>query len=359
MNYDMEKQKPLKDTFILQWHLTERCNIKCKHCYQNLEYLGAETNLDRKKKVISDFAKFSIKLKKTPKIAFTGGEPFILGDELFNLFDYCNKNFPEIRKNILSNGTLIDEAIVTKLKKSKIDNIQISLDGAKEETCDFIRGIGVYNKALKAIELLNSASIKTSVMFVFHKKNYQEIEELIELCNTLNVSTLGITALVPEGRGEKLLELMLNPEETHELYRIIIKKQIELIENGSNLRIDMKRPLWTLLKDEFKEYQDIIGGGCAAGFSGLALMPNEDVMACRRLPIIIGNLAESTFFDIWYSSSLLNDLRNRKEVGKCANCLHIKNCGGCRAVAFAMKNDAFEKDSYCWLTPERKCNFFH
>jgi radical SAM protein with 4Fe4S-binding SPASM domain len=256
----------------------------------------------------------------------------------------------------LSNGTLIDEVIVAKLKESKIDNVQISLDGAKEDTCDFVRGIGVYKKALKAIELLNSARIKSAVMFVFHKKNYQEIEELIELCDSLNISTLGITALVPEGRGENLLELMLNPEETRELYRTIIKKQIELIRNGSKLKIDMKRPLWTLLIDEFKEYQDIIGGGCAAGFSGLALMPNEDVMACRRLPIIIGNLAESTFFDIWYSSDLLNDLRKRRIIGKCANCIHVKNCGGCRAVAFAAKNDPFEKDSYCWLTLKRNCN---
>lgn len=349
MDQNLEKQSHFEDMFILQWHLTEKCNLKCKHCYQNLEYLGTETNFDRKKKIISDFAKFCKKMKKNPKIAFTGGEPFILGDELFDLFDYCNKNFPEIRKNILSNGTLIDEAIVTKLKESKIDHIQISLDGAKEDTCDFIRGAGTFNKALKAIELLNSAGIKTAIMLVFHKKNYQEIEELIDLCDSLNVSTLGITALIPEGRGEKLLELMLNPEETHELYRTIIKKQIDLIINGSKLKIDMKRPLWTLLKDEFKEHQDIIGGGCAAGFSGLALMPNEDVMACRRLPVIIGNLSKSTFFDIWYSSSLLDDFRNRRKVGKCANCLHIKNCGGCRAAAFALKNDAFEKDPYCWL----------
>lgn len=354
MHPNFEKQNPFQETFILQWHLTENCNLKCKHCYQNLEYLGKETTLDRKRIIISDFAKFCKKIKKIPRIAFTGGEPFILGDELFDLFNYCEEKFPEIRKNILSNGTLIDEIIVKKLKKNNIDNVQISLDGAKEDTCNFIRGKGVYDKALKALEILNSAGIKTSVMFVFHKKNYQEIEELIELCNSLNVSTLGITALVPEGRGENLLELMLNPEETHELYRTIIKKQIELIINGSKLKIDMKRPLWTLLKDEFKEYQDIIGGGCAAGFSGLALMPNEDVMACRRLPIVIGNLAESTFFDIWYSSDLLYDLRDRYKVGKCANCLHIKNCGGCRAVAFATKRDAFETDSYCWLTPKNE-----
>ncbi len=185
MNHNFEKQNQFQQAFILQWHLTDKCNLKCKHCYQNLEYIGTETNFDRKKKIISDFAKFCKKIKKVPKIAFTGGEPFILGDEFFNLLDYCNQKFPEIRKNILSNGTLIDETIVTKLKKSKIDNIQISLDGAKEDTCDFIRGKGVYNKVLKAIELLNSASIKIAVMFVFHKNNYQEIEEFIELCDSL------------------------------------------------------------------------------------------------------------------------------------------------------------------------------
>jgi len=334
--------------FTLQWHLTERCNLRCRHCYQNRLYLNKENSLERKKEIINQFIKFCKKIKREPTIAFTGGEPLILGDELFELLEYCNKN--KIKTSILSNGTLLTSDICKRLIENNIDYVQISLDGAKEETHDFVRGVGNYKKAIAAIKLLVENRIKTAVMFVFHKKNHLEVQELITLCNELKVNALGITELVPEGTGDSLRELLLTPEEVHQMYLNIYNKQAELRQNGSVLKIDMKRPLWALIEKELANKKIIVenvGGACAAGFSGLALMPNEDIMPCRRMDIVIGNLTKDTFFDVWYGSELMNELRERKK-GECINCEFNYKCSGCKAVSKAVCGSLFSKDPLCW-----------
>jgi radical SAM protein with 4Fe4S-binding SPASM domain len=317
-------------------------------------YLNKETSLERKKEIIADFVKFCKKIQKSPRIAFTGGEPFALREQLFDLLQYCEKEFGEVKKCILTNGTMIRDTDFERLKKLNIDYIQVSLDGATEETHDYIRGKNAFQRAIGTLKKLNAVGIRTAVMFVFHRANYRDVPELIELCDRLNVSSLGITEFVPEGRGKGIFELMLTPQETRDLYKVIIEKQIELMKRGSKLRIDMKRPLWVLLREGFPGYESIVGGGCAAGFSGLALMPNEDVMPCRRMNVVIGNLKDSTFFDIWYSSELLWKLRNRAEIGECSQCKFNMMCGGCKAVSFAVKGDFFKKDPICWYVAENR-----
>ena len=341
-------EKIRNEYFTLQWHLTERCNLRCMHCYQDERYLKKEIDIDKKKRVISDFAAFCKKLGKKPRIAFTGGEPLIIREELFELIEFCNNRYPKIKKTILSNGTIMTDEDIRRFKGFNMDEIQISLDGAKKETHDYIRGTGNYDKTIDTINRLVDAGIDTRVMSVFHKKNYKEMPELIELCRKLKVKSLGITELVPEGRGKDIYDLMLSPEETRSLFIEIAEKQIEIIENGQRLRIDMNKPLWILLKDLFPKHKDLFGAGCSLGISDLALMPNNDVLPCRRIDIVIGNLDKDTFFDIWYGSELLWKFRDRDKIGECAGCDENRFCGGCKAVSYAVTGDLFRKDPMCW-----------
>lgn len=345
---NLEKKPEKKEYFTLQWHILERCNLRCKHCYQNEDYIKKELSLSEKKEIIDEFVRFCSKIEKTPKIAFTGGEPFLIKKELYLLLDYCKKNYPFLETSILTNGTLItlEDALI--LKSKDVKYIQVSLDGASEKTHDSIRGKGNFEKALNTLHLLNKEGIKTAVMSVFHKKNYKEVPALIDLCDKLNVDFLGITELVPTGRGKKMKNLSLSPLQTKELFIKIAKKQVELIHNKGKLQIDMKRPLWVLIRNKFPEIKDVIGGGCAAGFSGLALMPDGDVMACRRINKVIGNIKKQSFFEIWYSSPDLWELRERDKLGECSACKYNELCSGCKAISLSVYGNYFKKDIHCW-----------
>ncbi len=354
MNKQQETQQNKRRTFTLQWHLTEKCNLRCKHCYQNGEYLNNEVPLNTKYKFIDDFVKFCGRINRNPRIAFTGGEPLLIKDEVTSLLNYCNKKYPFLKKSILTNGTLISGKNIEDIKRLNFDYVQISLDGGIEKTHDFIRGGGNFNKSVNALKILKDNGIKTAVMFVFHKKNYKEIPSLIQLCVDKGVDHLGITALVPTGSGKEIRSLMLLPHQTRDLYTNIMSQQIKLIKDKKKLKIEMKRPLWVLIKGSFKKHSNLIGGGCAAGFSGLTLLPNGDIMPCRRLNLVIGNLNNQTFFDIWYSSEVLWDLREREKVGECSICKHNKVCGGCKAVSYAVYKDYLRKDPQCWHNQKEK-----
>ncbi len=90
-------------------------------------------------------------------------------------------------------------------------------------------------------------------------------------------------------------------------------------------------------------------GGCGAGRIYCALQPNGDVSPCVFMPrIILGNITESSFIDIWEKNEVMRRLRNRSLLkGHCGNCKYKHVCGGCRARALGYFNDIMAPDSGC------------
>ena len=81
------KYKP--QSFHLQWHITERCNLSCKHCYFDKKFLKNELSLNKLFAVFNDYIRLLDKWKLSPeasRISITGGEPMMKRDFL-NLWE--------------------------------------------------------------------------------------------------------------------------------------------------------------------------------------------------------------------------------------------------------------------------------
>jgi radical SAM protein with 4Fe4S-binding SPASM domain len=96
-------------------------------------------------------------------------------------------------------------------------------------------------------------------------------------------------------------------------------------------------------------------GGCAAGVSGITILPDGTLTPCRRLGIPIGNIFTDSLREIWATSPVLDSLRT-KEVyqGKCGSCSRWSQCRGCRAIAYAYSlfhgiGDFFAEDPQCFI----------
>jgi len=169
------------DEFYVQWHITSICNLRCPHCYQEEYNAKSELALSDLYKIADQITMALKKWNMKGRIALTGGEPF-LKDELFPLMKYLENNENIWRIGILTNGTIIDQKIIDKLKTfKKLYYIQISLDGAKEKTNDFIRGKRSFGKAINSFRLLNDNGIKTRLMYTVHKKNIQDVPSLMKI----------------------------------------------------------------------------------------------------------------------------------------------------------------------------------
>lgn len=331
---------PENKRFYFQWHFIERCNLRCRHCYQK----GFESHeLDENKllKIAAILEQTLIKWNRSGRISLTGGEPFLRKDLLLKLLEFFEGSEAFYWVGILSNGTLIDEEIAHRMKRfPKLKEIQVSLDGACAETHDAVRGKGSFDKGVKALKLLKRKGFTVSIMFTLHKQNWEDALEIIDLAEGLGVDFLTVERMVPFGKKD-MAEFFLNAAQLKEIYEAIYRKKQE-VEKRGKLKIRVSRPLWGLVHEE-------AGGFCPAGFTSLAVLHDGTVLPCRRLEIPIGNILDDGLFKIWYTSDVLWKLRKKDLLDeKCRACELLGNCGGCRATAYAVSGDFMADDPQCW-----------
>ncbi len=327
--------------FYFQWHITEACNLKCRHCYQDeaQSKINPMSNLYQTVDIMSSALET---WKKKGRLSITGGEPFLYPDEVILLLSYieANKNFAAV--SILTNGTLVSEDLALELSKfNKIREIQVSIDGHNSATHDGIRGNGAFERSLNGIELLRKQNVNVAIMFTLNKLNANQVSPILDLANNIGVQYLTIERYTPMGKSDKDA-LTLNPTELEKAYRSAYEKWLQLKQEGSKLKLRTSRPLWHLINDS-------LGGFCPVGYSCLTIMPDGTVYPCRRLPIDLGNLYTDGIYKIWYTSPVLWSIRRKNRMeSECGHCDDLSQCGGCRAAAYAINGDYLGKDPLCW-----------
>ncbi|MEW6713043.1 MAG: radical SAM protein, partial [Candidatus Riflebacteria bacterium] len=151
--------------FTLQWHITEKCNLKCSHCYEDFKDQH-ETDISLAQLALSQFAELlnqyqTLKhpIKIFGHINLTGGEPLLHQNfwEIVKLIK--NQTGRQFSWGLLTNGTLIDATMAREIAEENPALVQVSIDG-NEETHDRIRGMGSYCKAVSGIKNLVHAGIR-------------------------------------------------------------------------------------------------------------------------------------------------------------------------------------------------------
>ncbi|MEM7820527.1 MAG: radical SAM protein, partial [Candidatus Aenigmatarchaeota archaeon] len=83
-------------------------------------------------KMVDRIADFGVR-----QIDITGGEPFVRKD-VFKIIERAHQR--NLWINITTNATLLDDQDIERLFQFGVRSLQISIDGAKSETHDKIRG---------------------------------------------------------------------------------------------------------------------------------------------------------------------------------------------------------------------------
>jgi radical SAM protein with 4Fe4S-binding SPASM domain len=329
----------------MQWHITNRCNKRCSHCYQG-DYNGTEFSIDKLKAVVNEYLELLNEYNKITnqnikgQINITGGEPFIREDiwEFFDLFKENNKYFDF---GVLTNGSLLNEAVVKRLKFYNPRIVQISLDGSKE-THDKIRGKNSYNEVIKALKLLKQYNIYSLVSFTANDNNYKEFSKVVRVAKKYKASKVWTDRMVPIGAGNTGEVKTLNKDQVIEYINIIRKEQKNVFNKFSKTKISGERSL-QFLNGVSPSYK------CSAGDGLIILLENGDVMPCRRLPIIAGNIKEASLKDIYFNSEVFQDLRKPKEIPiGCRSCEFLGICnGGAKCIAYGVYGDYRNGDYGC------------
>jgi len=333
---------------VLQWHITDRCNLRCKHCYQE-GYSGEEMGLDGLMQVHAQFRELmAAEQQRTGRkvrghLNITGGEPFIRKDFL-ELLTRIRRHRNPLTFAILSNGTFIDRGIAKELKQLNASFVQVSVEGTRS-THDSIRGTGSHERTAAALKHLAQEKVPTLISFTAHRANFREFPEVARFGRELDAKRVWADRLVPQGHGTDLTDLVLTRDETQELFLLMAQARgSKLRQRFARTEISMARAL-QFLEGGGRPYQ------CAAGDTLITIQPNGDLYPCRRMPIVTGNVRETPLVELYQRSGLFQALRNRGRISEgCGSCFFSGLCrGGLRCLSYAVTGDPFTADPGCRL----------
>ncbi len=336
----------MKDQFHIQWHITNYCNLRCRHCYQ--DDFSRESDLDWAglKKISDNILATINEWDKTASIHLTGGEP-LLKLELFPLLNDLDQKPMVEELGIITNGLNLNPEVMDRLSAfSKLRKIKISLDGVDAEINDSIRQKGTFRKVIQNLSLIKKENrFEIILMLTVMKRNFRDLPSLFKLCQDLGVDGMIIERFIPLGRGREIMDEVLGKEEWREL--------TETLSDFFSIEEDHSFLPYQAFQISFNgEEPELLGAPCVIGVDGLCIMPDGTVFPCRRFPISIGNLLNDSLKTIWEKSEILGKLRKKENLkGKCGRC-GIKDCRGCRSLALSLTGDYLEEDPHCWYPPQ-------
>lgn len=323
--------------------VTNRCNINCEHCFTSAKSNSSinEMNIYQIKDMFTQLAGMNVK-----RIALGGGEPLVRKD-IYEIIKYGTDL--GIRIHMSSNGLLLNEENIIKLKESGIDSIQISIDSSKNDIHDKFRGCpGLFDKCLEAIKLIQKYKIPLIISTTISKININEIDEIIKFIKGLGVKMHRFIRFVPVGRGETYKNMLY--VEPNELIPKIIETRNKFKEYYyGDLNYVYGFPI---NKNKLRNYSD--ANGCEGGKGCVDILPNGDIVPCNYLGFehdwIGGNVLEQPVRKVINNSNEILYFKNQKgkNVKGCSNCELNNSCGkGCRAVAYNYSGNECSRDPIC------------
>lgn len=332
---------------ILQWHITNRCNLRCRHCYQDNYQRAGELKFAQWQLVIQQYVALLESLSDQAgypvrgQINVTGGEPFAHESflELLVLLTQYREHFSFA---ILCNGSFITAEMAEILKNFAPRFVQISLEGMRE-THDEIRGNEQFSQASTALKHLVKVGIRSMIAFTAQRDNYLEFPALLKHAQALQVNEIWADRLIPCNSNANSSQI-LNTTETQEFFEIVHYAQQRAATRWfPSTQVRMHRAL-----------QFLVAGGepykCSAGESLLALLPNGDVLPCRRMPEALGNVLVTPLVEIYRNAPLLRELRESAPPRDCKACFFAEFCrGGLKCLSYAQTGRLDQADPNCWI----------
>lgn len=341
----------------IQWHLTSRCIGDCKFCYMKdspnyQNELKNELSTEQCINIAKDFSSYLRENDFIGLVLLTGGDP-LLREDFWDITHALRKENTKI--SILGNPHLIWDETAKRLLDSGVLHYQLSIDGM-ERTHDYFRGQGSFTKTWRAVDILKKNGLSVGISYTLSKKNFKEVEDVIELCRNHGVNSFRPTRLVPEGRGEQFKNDLLGPVQYKEtLEKILIKilaifkKERIFIDFPScdGLRfITMTGEIGNYISPNLS-FKMSIQKGCSSRL--LTILPDGNLQVCRRLQIGTGNILSLKMKEA-FDTPLALKIRNLNSYTECKNCKLAENCfGGCPSLTYAMTGDPFKKDPQCFI----------
>jgi len=273
---------------------------------------------------------------------YGGGEPLLVPD-LMGITDYAVSRGLKVAMN--SNGWLLDEAMADRISRAGFYGVGISIDSPCPIRHDRFRNKeGSFERALRALDNLGRAGVRTTVSSVISRINVDNWRGMIELCRDHGAAVLYLHNYKCSGMGfANMKDLDLTPGQ----WRAFYSEALEVRESLEDLAISFDDPIMAAIPG-YRYEGSVPGSTC--GKLSLHVGPDGHITPCGFIPLSIGHILEDDFDEIWFRSPVLKAMRSKTPRGKCVGCASYAEClGGCTARVLAVTGTFDEPDPHCWV----------
>jgi AdoMet-dependent heme synthase len=293
---------------------------------------------------------------RVPLLALTGGDP-LLRPDLLPLVEFAARRSVRTSLTLLPTP-ILDAQAIADLKACGLLRVGFWLHGSTSAHHDSYTHLpGSHHRTLEVVGLCNEAGLAVQINTIIARRNFHDIDPMIELLTRLDAVLWNVFFFVPASLAES--EEMLTGELHEEVF--------------ARLYAASKRVHFQIKTTDGQHYQRYVlerrmresrGGLSAADVmtsapkgvndgKGLVFINHHgDVYPSRSLPLSAGNLTTQSLADVYSESPLFVSLRDSSKLkGKCGRCAFRKICGGSRARAYAVTGDLFAEEPCCAYQP--------
>ena len=295
--------------------LTDKCNLKCKHCYLSA---SNENN------TFIDIAKFrelveDLKANGVLNIELTGGELFLNPDHM-EIIGLCLDKFSSI--GILTNATIITNEAIELLSKYKEKVfVNVSIDSTNPSLHDSFRGVeGSLKRTCDNTKKMTEAGLNVRVASSIFEDNMWEIDKLAELSVKLGAIAFSYNFIEKFGRGLEFSK-----------HKAVDKNKVTNYHEYIKMILEKYKDIIPIIENEH-----FIKGSsnCGAGVTSITVGADGNIRPCALTPryMRLGNIFEESYVNIFKNNifRLLSEIpppnKNNGCPEDCENYYHCKGC---------------------------------
>lgn len=331
----------LESLFI---HLTNRCNLRCPHCYASSSVGRKDLPTPLVFRLIDELAQQSAK-----KVILSGGEP-LLHPDFRKILEYAS--FRGLSLTVLTNGTLISREWAAVLAGYDT-TIQISIDGSNADIHDPIRGRGSFDSSLCAIRWLQDAGMsqRINISTTITQQNVDDLPGIIRLAERIAVRKVRFLPVYRVGKAKDQWDCVgrdLNPQRYEQFYQ-----NVASLKREKDCRVEVSCGLsGFMLRMPTESSADDIW--CPVG-RRLVVDVAGDLFPCAlmmRSQFKLGNIYENTLAEALHSKEMAAVCKSlvarRVKIEKCSDCCWRNLCqAGCMGQALDHTGSIWETDHFC------------
>jgi MoaA/NifB/PqqE/SkfB family radical SAM enzyme len=281
--------------FFATWYCTNRCNLRCSHCFVPVVGQSAATgelSSPQARRMLEHLAEADVY-----QIAFAGGEP-LLRNDFFELSAHARQLGLTVQ--VATNGLLISPAVAEQLRAVGYGCVQISLDGITASSHELLRGSGTFAPTMAAIDNCRRANLPVILAVAIHRRNHHELPYLRGFAESVGVDAVKLQPVWTRfsyGRDGDDGGLALD-----EVARVVVMAQEMLA--SSPVKLTTTRGALALART------GQLPPTCCADLTTATIFENGSVSACFQDEAgARGNVARDGFVDPWTRS--VRDMQTR------------------------------------------------